>query len=180
VKLSLVAGLKVSSLFLNIKGDFDNFRSPIREARIQAHNTPNYIMNWVLSFVFDRSCRLLFKGGPRSFEAVDVGVPQSTPNSLHPFVIYAAHLHHIPLPRGIKLLYVDDFALTKSSISYCTNVRHLQKACVSLPEISASLHITFSIPKTELIYWRTPCDQSLKDIVPIFLDDNNFHPLEHV
>jgi hypothetical protein len=70
--------------------------------------------------------------------------------------------------------------LTTASNSYRTNIRLLQRAWISLKEIGKSLHITFSITKTELIHWRTPCDRSIKYIGPISLDDNLFHPLEHV
>jgi hypothetical protein len=180
VKLLQATSLKVSSLFLDIKGDFNNIRGPIVAARLRAHNTPMYIINWVLSFPSERSCHLLFKGGPGTFEAVDVGVPQGSPISPLLFVIYVAPFHHIPLPKGITLSYVDYFAMTKASNSYRTNTRHLQRAWFSLQEIGASLHITFSIPKTELIHWRTHCDRSIKYIGPISLDDNLFHPLEYV
>jgi hypothetical protein len=125
VKLLQAAGLKVSSLFLDIKGGFDNVQGHILAARLRSHNTPSYIINWVLSFLSDRSCRLLFKGGPMIFETVDVGVPQCSPISPLLFVIYVAPLHSISLPRGITLSFVDDFALMKASNSYCSNICHL-------------------------------------------------------
>src|SRR5260370_37197 len=104
---------------------------------IQPH-TPDYIVNWVLSFLTNRSCRLLFKGGPKQFQPVDVGVPQGSPISPLLFVIYVAPLHAVPLQRGLTLSYVDDFALTKASQSYQSNVRHLQAAWVKLQNIGNS------------------------------------------
>jgi len=162
IKLLQAAGLKVSSLFLDINGGFDNVRGSILASGLRAHNTPTYIVNWVISFLSNRSCRLLFKGGPRAFEPVDVGVPQGAPISPLLFVIYVAPLHSVALPRGISLPYVNDFALTKAFFSYRTNTHLLQSAWVKLRKIGSSLHISFSIPKTELIHWRTPCDRSPK------------------
>jgi hypothetical protein len=125
VKLLQAAGQKVSSLFHDIKGGFDNVRGSILAARLQKHNTPTYIVNWVLSFLSNRSCRLLFKSGPMVFEPVEVGVHQGSLISPLLFVIYVAPLHTVLLPKGIKLSSVDDFALTKASNSYRTNIHLL-------------------------------------------------------
>ena len=87
VKLLQASSLKVSSLFLDIKGGFDNVRAPILAARLNSYDTPTYMINWILSFLSNRTCRLLFKGGPMTFEDVDVGVPQGSPISPLLFVI---------------------------------------------------------------------------------------------
>jgi hypothetical protein len=61
------------------------------------------------------------------FEALDVGVPESSPISPLLFVIYIALLHFILLPRGITLSYVNDFTLTKALNSYRTYIHRLQR-----------------------------------------------------
>src|SRR5712691_1314904 len=180
VKLLQASGLKVSTLFLDIKGGFDNVRAPVLAARLRKHNTPDYIVNWVLSFLSDRSCRLLFKGGLKQFQPVDVGVPQGSPISPLLFVIYVSPLHSISIPKGLTLSYVDDFALTKASPSYRSNVRHLQAAWTDLQVIANKLHITFSIPKTDFIHWRTPYDRNPIQHNPISLNDTLFNPLPQV
>src|SRR6266566_1289607 len=180
VKLLQFADLKVSTFFLDIKGGFDNVRAPILASRLRKHNTPDYIVNWVLSFLANRSCRLLFKGGPKQFQSVEVGVPQGSPISPLLFVIYVAPLHSVPLSKGLTLSYVDDFALTKASPSYRSNVRHLQAAWVKLQSIGDSLHISFSIPKTNFIHWRTLYDRNPTPTNPISLNNNISNPLPHV
>jgi hypothetical protein len=74
IELLQAASLKVSSLFFDIKGGFNNVRGPILAARLHAHDPPTYIVNSVLSFFSNKSCPVLFKGGPKILAAVDVGV----------------------------------------------------------------------------------------------------------
>src|SRR5712691_3014383 len=180
IKLLQFSGLKVSTLFLDIKGGFDNVRAPILAAQLRKHNTADYIVNWVLSFLSHRTCRLLFKGSPKQFQPVDVGVPQGSPISPLLFVIYVAPLHSVHLSKGLTLSYEDDFALTKASPSYRSNVRHLQATWEKLQDIGNSLHINFSIPKTDFIHWRTPHDRNPVSNNPISLNNNLFNPLPHV
>jgi len=51
VKLLQAAARKVSSLFLDIKGGPYNVRGHTLAARLHAHKTPSYIVNWVLLFL---------------------------------------------------------------------------------------------------------------------------------
>jgi hypothetical protein len=67
VKLLQAMVLKVASLFHDIKGGFDNVTSHTFATNLRAHKTPSSIVNCVLSFLSNRSCRLLFKGGSKTF-----------------------------------------------------------------------------------------------------------------
>ena len=119
----------------------------------------HYLIVWVRSFLTQQSCRLLFQGSPGIFSPVSVGTPQGSPVSPLLFVIYVAPLH-IPLDRGLVLSYVDDFSLTVSSPSYCSNSRSLQAAFGRKRAIAHSRKVDFSVPKTELIHWRTPSQRN--------------------
>ena len=88
--------LKVSSLFLNIKGGFDNVDADILCSSLCSKGVNHYLISWVRSFLTGRSCRLLFQGSPRIFSPVSVCTPQGSPVSPLFFVIYVAPLH-IPL-----------------------------------------------------------------------------------
>ena len=112
--------LKVSSLFFDIKGGFDNVDADILCSSLRSKGVNHYLVSWVRSFLTGRSCRLLFQGSPRIFSPVSVGTPQGSPVSPLLFVKYVSPLH-IPLERGLVLSYVDDFSLTVSSPSYRTN-----------------------------------------------------------
>ena len=65
--------------------------------------------------------------------------------------------------------YVDDFAITVFSRSYHTNARRLERWATLLIEKAASLKLAFSLPKTELIHWRTiqQCGPGSKDTVTL-------------
>ena len=147
--------LKVSSLFLDIKGGFDNVDADILCQALRSKGVSHYLVAWIKSFLSGQSCRLLFLGSPRIFSPVSVGTPQGSLFSPLLFVIYVSPLH-ISLPHSLVLSYVDDFALTTSSSSYLTNSRFLQAAFGTIRAIAPARKIDFSVPKTELIHWRTP------------------------
>ena len=172
-------GLKVSSLFLDIKGGFDNVNVSILCSSLKKAGVPHYMVAWIGSFLSQRTCRLLFQGSPKTFSPVQVGTPQGSPISPLLFVIYVASLH-IDLPRGLTLSYVDDFALSAASTSYRTNVRTLQNAFGRIRARTRAREVGFSVPKTELIHWRTPLERDPNGAPsppPICLDGQIFSPL---
>ena len=174
--------LKVSSLFLNIKGCFDKVDADILCSSLRSKGVNHYLISWVRSILTGRSCRLLFQGSPRIFSPVCVGTPQGSPVSPLLFVIYVAPLR-IPLDRGLVLSYIDDFSLTVSCPSYRNNGRALQTAFGRLRAIAHSRQVDFSVPKTELIHWRTPMQRDPPGTPrppPVALDGQIFHPSERL
>ena len=172
--------LKVSSLFLDIKGGFDNVDANILCSSLRCKGVNHYLVFWVRSFLTGRSCRLLFQGSPGIFSSVSVGTPQGSPVSPLLFVIYVAPLN-IPLDQGLVLSYVDDDSLTVSSPSYRTNSRSLQAAFGRIRAIAHSRKVDFSVPKTELVHWCTPLQRDPPGTPrppPVALDGQLFHPSE--
>jgi len=107
-----------------VKGGFDNVESPSLLSLLHRKGVSPYLVQWVGSFLRDRTCRLTFQGSPRLFAPVSVGVPQGSPISPLLFVIYVSSLH-LEIPRSLIISYIDDFAVTVASPSYRTNVRLL-------------------------------------------------------
>ena len=111
------------------------------------------MVDWVTSFLSERSCTLVFQGAPGTKAPGEVGTPQGSPISPLLFLIYVAPLHSA-IPRGVMLSYMDDFSVTVASTSYRTNIRRLQDLFRTLTKRGDQLEVKFSTPKPELIHWR--------------------------
>jgi len=179
VKTLQMAGRKVSPLFLDIKGGFDNVNPSTLCGMLRAKGVNPYLVSWTKSFLSGRSCRLMYQGSPKVFAPVAVGTPQGFPVSPLLFVIYVSRLHS-EIPMGLSLSYVDDLGLTASSASYRRNIQILQKQYAKLKSEGARLVVGFSIPKTELIHWRTNRDRGPISNAPIHLDGSVFTPKNEV
>ena len=131
------------------------------------------------SFLTNRKCRLLFQGSPKKFSPVAVGTPQGSPISPLLFVIYVSPLHPC-IPKGLVLFYVDDFVVTVASFSHRRDVQLLQRHYRFLCRIATPKHLSFSVPKTELIHCRTPQERSPSSNAGVRLDDLYFSPKTEV
>ena len=149
--------------------------SPALLSLLRRKGVSPYLVQWVGSFLRDRTCRLTFQGSPHTFAPVSVGVPQGSPISLLLFVIYVSSLH-LEIPRLLIISYVDNFAVTVASPSYRTNVRLLQKSFSSLKRKASPINISFSVPKTELIHWRTTRRNESPCSLLVQLEDQLFYP----
>ena len=179
VRTLQMAGRKVSTLFLDIKGGFDNVNPSTLCGILRAKGVNPYLVSWTRSFLSDRPCRLKYQGSLRVFIPVAVGTPHGSPVSPLLFVIYVSRLH-CEIPYGLCLSYVDDFGLTVSSGSYRRNIQTLQKQYARLKTRGSRLGVSFSVPKTELIHWRTNTDRDPISNAPVHLDGSVFTPKSEV
>jgi len=113
------------------------------------------MVDWVSSFLPERTSTLVFQGSPNISSPVSVGTPQGSPISPLLFLLYVAPLHMF-MPRGVMVSYVDDFSITVASLSYSGNIRRLQSLFSTIAAKGRDIDVSFSVPKTELIHWRTP------------------------
>ena len=179
VKTLQMAGSKVSALFLDIKGGCDNVNPTTLCGMLRAKGVNPYLVSWTRSFLSGISCQLLYQESPRMFAPVSVGTPQGSPVSPLLFVIYVSRLR-CEILHGLTLSYVDDFGLTVSSSPYRPNVQILQKQCAKLKARGARLGVGFSVPKTELIHWRTNRQRAPISKAPVHLDGSIFTPKAEV
>ena len=73
---------KVSTLFLHIKAGFDNVDPFKLRSMLLQHKAPSYMVDWVSSFLTQRSCTLVFHGSPNTPATVSVGTPKAPPSPL--------------------------------------------------------------------------------------------------
>ena len=147
-------GLIVSTLLLDVKGGFDNVDPAKLCLILKKAGIPRHLKAWIVSFLTDRRVALVFQGGPRDFLSVFMGTPQGSPLSPLLFLMYVSCFHEERY-GGVVFSYVDDFAITVFSRSYGTNTLRLERWASHLLGKAASLKLSFSLPKTELIHWCT-------------------------
>jgi len=167
--------LEVSTLFLDIKAGFDNVSVSTLRARLLASNVPSYMVDWVSSFLSERTCTLVFQGSPNISSPVSVGTPQGSPISPLLFLLYVAPLH-MSETRRLMVSYVDDFSITVASPSYRGSMRRLQSLFTTISARARDIGVSFSVPKTELIHWRTPSQRTPRSTAPVTLEGHLFHP----
>ena len=93
IKTLQSARLEVSTLFLDIKASFDNFNASTLRAKLLASRLPSYMVDWVSSFLSERTCTLLVQGSRKLSSPVSVGTPQGSPISPLLFLPYVAPLN---------------------------------------------------------------------------------------
>src|SRR5207302_9786537 len=64
------ANCKASTLFLDIKGGFDNVSSSHLSSILRQKGVSAYLVAWIRSFLTNRQCRLVFQGAPNIFSPV--------------------------------------------------------------------------------------------------------------
>jgi len=92
VLLLQAASFIVSTLFLDVKGSFDNICANKLANILTKGGVSPYLVAWIKSFLSKRQCRLFFQGAPKVFCPVAVGTPQGFRISPLLFVLYIATL----------------------------------------------------------------------------------------
>ena len=157
IKDAQFAKRKVSSLFLDVKGGFDNVNhQKLISLLSESGNVPEYLTDWIQNFVASWEIALTYPGSPRRKHEMNKGIPQGSLLSPILFIIYVKKLHSVVNTNEFfTTSYVDDFQLTVTSNSWERNARKLEEKAAEVVALAQPMGLSFSIAKTELMHWRT-------------------------
>ena len=179
VRLLQAVSLKVSTLFLDVKGGFDNICANKLAGILTKGGVSAYLVAWIKSFLSKHQCWLIFQGAPKTFSPVAVGTPQGCPISYLLFVLYIVSLHPT-ISQGLAISYVDDLTLKVGSDCLRSNICNLQDLFGVIERQGADLGVAFAFPKTELIHWRTARNHADVSFAPIVINDMLFPPSQAI
>ena len=144
-----------SCVLLDIKGAFDNEWHPSIITCLKQRNWPNYLINWIYSFLSQRTATLRLFG--QEFETcVEKGCPQGS--SLSPFLwnIIADGALRLNLRNGVFIQgFADDLIISKRGVNKSAIQKSLQEASEQLIEWGNENQLSLSGPKTEWIYFHS-------------------------
>ena len=121
-----------SAVFLDVAGAFNNVHHKRLMHNLRMRRIPAMIVNWLQSFLQNRSTKLLFNGEKSDDVAIPAGIPQGSPLSPLLYMYYNAELlevlsecnHDVSL--ALALGFIDDVVYGVRGISARSNVRTLQ------------------------------------------------------
>jgi len=90
-------------------------------------------------------------------------------------VLHVASLYPT-IPLGLAISYIDDLTLTVGLDSVWLIIRNPQHFFCPIQRQDAELGVALSVPKTQLVHWRTPKDHSDVSFAPIVINDMLFSP----
>lgn len=167
VRTAWARGGLAALLQLDIKGAFDtvNYTRLIDTLRILGF--PQWVLDWVRSFVEGRTVRLRFDGADSDPVLLRAGVPQGSPLSPILFVLYIASLYEaLAAHKQIIIVgFADDTNLLAIGNSPEINCSRLEAAWSTCCRWAETRGMAFAPEKSELIHFtrtREPSTQLLR------------------
>ena len=158
IKEAQFAKKNMSSLFLDVKGGFNNIdHRKLLERLSENDKVPDYLADWVWNFIATRNIWLIYPHSPRRMHTINKGIPQGFPLSLLLFIIYIKPLHMTrEMLEFFTTSYVPNFQITVANNTRERNAWTLQQKAAEMVVIIQSPRHSFSIGKMALRHcqWR--------------------------
>ncbi|KAI0997973.1 hypothetical protein K3495_g10217 [Podosphaera aphanis] len=137
---------------LDIKGAFDAVLPGRLIKRLREQGWPAQLCNWITSFVSNREVCIRLDGQTGKSIVTDRGLPQGSPVSPIPFMLYIAPLFKLD---GLKKAFgcADNVAVLEVSPSLQENATKLENAINQALAWGSSEGVTFDPSKSELLHF---------------------------
>ena len=152
------SGFPVALLLFDIQGFFDNVNRDRLVHLFRLFGFPDYLADWIHSFLSNRSVSLHFNGSQSSPFTVLNGTPQGSPLSPIISAVYTTPLLRITERwdpgSGSAKLYVDDGGIIAAGATYRSAI---QKTAMHYEEVTDWLHrcgLRTDLEKCELIVFH--------------------------
>jgi hypothetical protein len=157
VEANAKRGLVTSSLFLDIRGAFDNVSSARLLTTMHTLGCLGAVTSWCSSFLSERTTVLSFDGQTDIQRPIQTGIPQGSPASPILFLIYLCPLFDTlqqAHPTLWTLSYIDDIALVAHGRTRKENAGSLEAAARTAFTWAANNAIAFDDSKSKLLHFH--------------------------
>jgi hypothetical protein len=160
--------LVTSSLFLDVRGAFDNVSSARLLQTMRQLGCARPVMSWCSTFLSERTMALSFDGRTDQQHPVSTGIPQGSPAPPVLFLLYLHPLFDTPNtlhPDIWSPSYIDDVALVTQGKTREGTVRALEAAARTAFESARNNAVAFDDAKSEMRHFhRTRRDIITEDM----------------
>ena len=149
----LESHLSVCGVFLDLKKAFDSVpHLPLLDL-LASLNLPPHLLNWLHSYLINRTQRVVIKGSTSPPCPVSSGVPQGSILGPLLFIIYINGLTDLPLsPSTQFVLYADDIFLF-SPINSPSDMQNLQSDLDAISHWLSSHHLHLNSSKSKFMFF---------------------------
>jgi hypothetical protein len=157
VEANAKRGLVTSSLFLDVRGTFDNVSSTRLLTTMHALSCPGAVTSWCSSFLSERTTALSFDGQTDIQRPIQTGIPQGSPASPILFLIYLHPLFDTLQQAHLTLgtpSYIDDVTIVAHGRTRKENAGTLEAAVRMASTWAANNAVAFDDSKCELLHFH--------------------------
>jgi len=144
-------GLDVSLVFFDIRKSFDSVPHLPLLQKLEDINLNQHILQWILSYLFNRQQHVVVDGATSAATPVLSGVPQGSVLGPLLFLLYINHISMLEYTNGSTLtMYADDILLS-TPISCPEDYGGLQSDINTIHDCISASHLTLNPSKCNLV-----------------------------